>query len=41
MLRGVIHNQISTLNVNPLSANPIQWSNTLKQFVGLKLVGLI
>ena len=22
------------LNVNPLSANPTKWSNTLKQFVG-------
>ena len=22
------------LNINPLSANPTKWSNTLKQFVG-------
>ena len=22
------------MNINPLSANPIKWSNTLKQFVG-------
>ena len=22
------------INVNPLSANPSKWSNTLKQFVG-------
>ena len=23
-----------TINLNPLSANPTKWSNTLKQFVG-------
>ena len=26
--------QINALNINPLGANPIKWSNTLKQFVG-------
>ena len=24
----------NALNINPLSANPTKWSNTLKQFVG-------
>ena len=27
-------NQIFTMSLNPLSANPTKWSNTFKQFVG-------
>ena len=26
--------KINNLKINPLSANPTKWSNTLKQFVG-------
>ena len=30
-----ISNQDTLTNLNPLSANPTKWSNTLKQFVGI------
>ena len=26
--------KLNSLKVNPLSANPTKWSNTLKQFIG-------
>ena len=29
-----VHNSFLSSGVNPLSANPTKWSNTLKQFVG-------
>ena len=31
---SVICKRFCLLSVNPLSANPTKWSNTLKQFVG-------
>ena len=27
-------NNIQEININPLSANPTKWSNTLRQFPG-------
>ena len=29
-----VHNKLLSQNLNPLSANPTKWSNTLKQFIG-------
>ena len=30
------YHKSADIAVNPLSANPTQWSNTLKQFVGFR-----
>ena len=30
----VILESLFTIRLNPLSANPTKWSNTIKQFVG-------
>ena len=34
IFKYVNHNSEDYILVNPLSANPTKWSNTLKQFVG-------
>ena len=34
LLRNISLKPQSPADVNPLSANPTKWSNTLKQFVG-------
>ena len=37
ILEFVFQNQSSIVVVNPLSANPTKWSNTLKQFIGFEM----
>ena len=32
--KGFLHSEYVSIKINPLSANPTKWSNTLKQFVG-------
>ena len=32
--KGFPHSENVSIEINPLSANPTKWSNTLKQFVG-------